>query len=229
MHFYAWKKGLKTGMYYLRTQAATQAVQFTVQKQGSEEFVPMIPAPGATTKDDLEGIDYVYRSFYWYGPSINYNSSNNSGFGRMSMTTYAQLMVATDPGGKPWSYLATEAAFRVMKDLETRNMLVPVVGNFGGPRALKAVGRYVRDHDATVGAFYLSNVEQYLFGDGKERAFYANVSTLPIDSTSVFIRPYSMRRGGGGGVQSLCRIAPFLAAANAGRVYGNESALACVR
>lgn len=33
MHFYAWKKGLKTGMYYLRTQAATQAVQFTVEKQ----------------------------------------------------------------------------------------------------------------------------------------------------------------------------------------------------
>jgi ribonucleoside-diphosphate reductase alpha chain len=33
MHFYAWKKGLKTGMYYLRTQAATQAVQFTIEKQ----------------------------------------------------------------------------------------------------------------------------------------------------------------------------------------------------
>lgn len=33
MHFYAWKKGLKTGMYYLRTQAAAQAVQFTVEKQ----------------------------------------------------------------------------------------------------------------------------------------------------------------------------------------------------
>ncbi len=32
MHFYAWKKGLKTGMYYLRTQAATQAVQFTIEK-----------------------------------------------------------------------------------------------------------------------------------------------------------------------------------------------------
>ncbi len=32
MHFYGWKKGLKTGMYYLRTQAATQAVQFTVEK-----------------------------------------------------------------------------------------------------------------------------------------------------------------------------------------------------
>ncbi|TAF82972.1 MAG: hypothetical protein EAZ51_01620 [Sphingobacteriales bacterium] len=43
MHFYAWKKGLKTGMYYLRSQAATQAVQFTVEKQGSEEIVPVIP------------------------------------------------------------------------------------------------------------------------------------------------------------------------------------------
>ncbi|MCU7550477.1 ribonucleoside-diphosphate reductase subunit alpha [Chitinophagaceae bacterium LB-8] len=33
MHFYAWKRGLKTGMYYLRTQAASQAIQFTVEKQ----------------------------------------------------------------------------------------------------------------------------------------------------------------------------------------------------
>lgn len=38
MHFYAWKKGLKTGMYYLRSQAATQAVQFTVEKQGSHDM-----------------------------------------------------------------------------------------------------------------------------------------------------------------------------------------------
>ncbi len=42
MHFYAWKKGLKTGMYYLRTQAATQAVQFTVKKQAEEQVVPVM-------------------------------------------------------------------------------------------------------------------------------------------------------------------------------------------
>jgi ribonucleoside-diphosphate reductase alpha chain len=40
MHFYAWKKGLKTGMYYLRTQAASQAVQFTVEKQANLELKP---------------------------------------------------------------------------------------------------------------------------------------------------------------------------------------------
>ena len=33
MHFYAWKKGLKTGMYYLRTKAATDAIKFTVDKK----------------------------------------------------------------------------------------------------------------------------------------------------------------------------------------------------
>lgn len=58
MHFYAWKKGLKTGMYYLRTQAAAQAVQFTVQKQGSEELIPVIPdSSGGTSREDLE--DFV--------------------------------------------------------------------------------------------------------------------------------------------------------------------------
>jgi ribonucleoside-diphosphate reductase alpha subunit len=43
MHFYAWKQGLKTGMYYLRTQAAAQAVQFTVEKQGSRQMEPVMP------------------------------------------------------------------------------------------------------------------------------------------------------------------------------------------
>jgi ribonucleoside-diphosphate reductase alpha chain len=43
MHFYAWKQGLKTGMYYLRTQAATQAVQFTVEKQADAQMAPVIP------------------------------------------------------------------------------------------------------------------------------------------------------------------------------------------
>ena len=37
MHFYAWKNGLKTGMYYLRTKAATDAIKFTVDKQALQD------------------------------------------------------------------------------------------------------------------------------------------------------------------------------------------------
>jgi ribonucleoside-diphosphate reductase alpha chain len=53
MHFYGWKKGLKTGMYYLRTQAATQAVQFTVEKQGGQNMEPMIATTIATVETPI--------------------------------------------------------------------------------------------------------------------------------------------------------------------------------
>jgi ribonucleoside-diphosphate reductase alpha chain len=42
MHFYGWRKGLKTGMYYLRSKAAAQAVQFTVEKQGGKTAEPLV-------------------------------------------------------------------------------------------------------------------------------------------------------------------------------------------
>jgi ribonucleoside-diphosphate reductase alpha chain len=50
MHFHAWKKGLKTGMYYLRSQAATQAFQFTVEKQAPEQVDAVIPKVAAVVE-----------------------------------------------------------------------------------------------------------------------------------------------------------------------------------
>lgn len=147
-------------------------------------------------KEDLDGIEYVYWSFYWYGPAINYNSSANTG-GRGNMVNYGDLMVAADGANVSRSYLASEDAFRVIKDLHHRNLIVPVVGNFGGPKALRAVGKYVRDHLATVSAMYLSNVEQYLQQDGIWNHFCANVASMPLDEKSTFIR--SSQGGGGGG------------------------------
>jgi ribonucleoside-diphosphate reductase alpha chain len=59
MHFHAWKSGLKTGMYYLRTQAATQAVQFTIEKQGSEEMTPVIPV----AEQQVNSVDDITTEF----------------------------------------------------------------------------------------------------------------------------------------------------------------------
>jgi len=53
MHFYAWKKGLKTGMYYLRTQAASQAVKFTVENQGGKNMDPVIPENVQQVADEI--------------------------------------------------------------------------------------------------------------------------------------------------------------------------------
>jgi hypothetical protein len=148
------------------------------------------------SRDDLDGIEYVYHSFYWYGPAINYNSSSGGrGFGG-SMVDYASLMEETDGAGVPRSYLANEENFKVLKDLEEQNLLIPVVGNFAGAKALRAVGKYLKDHDAIVTAFYLSNVEQYLNQDGIYGGFCANVAAMPLDTSSTFIRT---AQGGGGG------------------------------
>ena len=146
-------------------------------------------------QEDLDGIEYVYWYFYWYGLPINYNSSSNGGGFGGNMANYASLMLATDADGVSRSFLATDEGFRFMKDLESRNLVVPVVGNFGGPKALRSVGQYVRDHGAIVSAFYLSNVEQYLSQDGLWGQFCANVASMPLDGTSTFIRSQS---GGGG-------------------------------
>ena len=62
MHFYGWKKGLKTGMYYLRTQAASQAVQFTVEKQADEQMQPVVPVQGASVNGG-NNIDDITTDF----------------------------------------------------------------------------------------------------------------------------------------------------------------------
>ena len=144
--------------------------------------------------DDLAGLEAVYQAFY------------ASGFYVRSNPSYADLMTATDAAGVSRGYLATEEGFQFLKDLETRNLVVPVVGDFGGPKAIRAIGTYLKAHGATVSTFYLSNVEQYLYQDGKWDAFCRSVAMLPLDPASTFIRSTNGGGGygrGGGFVSSL--------------------------
>jgi ribonucleoside-diphosphate reductase alpha chain len=57
MHFYAWRKGLKTGMYYLRTKAASQAIQFTVEKQGGKTIEPLVDQHNLTVVENDLGVE----------------------------------------------------------------------------------------------------------------------------------------------------------------------------
>lgn len=155
---------------------------------------------------DSKTLDYIYSAFYGGGPQINYNYSSGGGGGGFGggfgggMPTYATLQTATDTAGKNWAYLATEANYRWLKDFETKNLLVPVVGDFAGPKAIRAVGQYLKQHNAVVSAMYCSNVEQYLFRqDDDWSRFYKNIGTLPLDANSTFIRSIS---GGMRGVVS---------------------------
>jgi hypothetical protein len=150
---------------------------------------------------DVDGIDYVYKNaFFDGGPGLNYSMAGvGGGRGFGSRSTYAELQMLDDGQGMNRGYLATEANWLAMKEFESRNLLVPVVGDFGGPSAIRAVGAYLKAQGALVSAFYLSNVEQYLNQDDKEDTFLCNVAELPLDGTSTFIYTGSGRYGRGFG------------------------------
>src|SRR3954462_3306602 len=92
------------------------------------------------SRSDLGGIDYVYRAFYSAGPEIRYSFGRGSGW--QPFPTYRDLMTANDGLGMQRSYLASEELYQTLREMEQRNLIVPLVGDFAGPKALRSVARY---------------------------------------------------------------------------------------
>ena len=180
------------------------------------------------TPDETRKLTHVFEAFQAWGPEIT-TRAGTVGRGGGNADSFRSLTgTATDNVGQVQSFLATEENFQFVKTLHEKNLIVPVSGDFAGPKALRGIGAYVKEKGSLVRAYYVSNVEQYLFRENKQRAFYENVATLPVDSTSVFIRPYALRGGRGGGpFDPLCPIAAFVRAALGGRVFDNNAATAC--
>jgi hypothetical protein len=173
------------------------------------------------TADDLSSLAYVYEAFFEGGPELTYSFSvgrqGRAGYFGRRMPTYAELMAEADALGMHRSYLASEENYRVLRDLETNNLIVPIVGDFAGEKAIRAVGTYLKQHNATVTAFYTSNVEQYLFQQADDwKHFFANVATLPLDARSTFIRAVFNYMGfrdpisGAPGPRSTTMLSPIL-------------------
>jgi hypothetical protein len=138
---------------------------------------------------DESTLRYVYRAFFESGPELSYTFFGGGYSGFMGMPTYAQLITENDGHSRNWNFLANERQFQVVQRLQKSNLIVPLVGDFAGPKAIRSVGQFLQKHNAVVSVFYTSNVEQYLFQDeDKWKHFYANASTLPVDSSSTFIR-----------------------------------------
>src|SRR5262245_26563685 len=135
--------------------------------------------------NDEKTIEHVYRVFFSVGPDLTYSSTDSYA---PAGPSYTNLMTVTDRNGRNWSFLASEESFRFVKEMQRRNLIVPLVGDFAGPKAIRTVARYLKDHQATVSAFYLSNVEMYLLASQQWKGFCENVAALPIDKSSTFIR-----------------------------------------
>jgi hypothetical protein len=160
---------------------------FTATVEAVKKQLKEVHGFSLTTGDDL-AIGVILRAFYLGGPSLTYSGTRPIN-GRTVLPTYEEMMTDSDSNGKPRSFIATEENFLLVQQMEKDNMIVPIVGDFGGPSAIRSVGQYLKEHGLTVTAFYVSNVEQYLFMNESWKKFYSNVATLPLDSKSVFIRP----------------------------------------
>ena len=112
--------------------------------------------------------------------------------------TYRELLLARDPNGTYASYLGSDEAFLFVKGLQARDLVIPVVGNLGGPAALARIGAALDRRGQRLSAFYVSNVEFYLFGDGTFPQFAANLRRLPHTARSVIVRSVFGRYSGFG-------------------------------
>jgi hypothetical protein len=205
------------------TPAATAALRTRADEAIAKMGVPL-------SAEDRGTIDRFHRRFIADGLSLMFQST-----GRPPQSynpTLRDLLRETDESDRQANYLASEDAFQFVKGLEARDLIVPVVGDLSGPSAVAAIGRALDARHERLSAFYVSNVEFYLFGGGSFPKFTANLGKLPHMPNSVLIRSIFGRYAGGASrpgdasVQRLQSIDDLLREYAAGRIrqYGDIAA-----
>ncbi len=152
------------------------------------------------SREELSTIDRFHRRFIEAGVWLRFESTGRPP--QSHYPTYRELLLATDALGERSSYLASEESFQFIKTLQQRDLVIPVVGDLSGPRALAAIGALLRQRGQRLSAFYASNVEFYLFGDGRFDRFVNNLGGMPRAGNGVIIRSVFGRYARTGGSSS---------------------------
>lgn len=156
-------------------RAETNAVLNTIARYA----VPLSNADSLT-------IRRFHSEFTRLGLNIRFTSAGRAP--RSHYPTLRQLILERDLEGGQANYLTTQERWGFLKDLQSRNRVIPVVGDLAGSRAFPAIGREIAARGERVAALYVSNVENYLWRDGRFGAFARTVASLPRDARSVIVR-----------------------------------------
>jgi hypothetical protein len=135
---------------------------------------------------DFATIDRFHTAFKNEGLSLQFRSTGRPA--REYYPTYRDLLLETDRKGRKLCYLAAEDDFQFLKTLEGRDGVIPVVGDLSGPHALAAIAQLMNQRGERLSAFYVSNVENYLFRDGAYTRYIENLKRLPHSDRSLIIR-----------------------------------------
>jgi len=140
---------------------------------------------------DRESLEYVYRHFFTNGFDVGFDSGMRAGRGFRRMPNLRTLLAKRDLNGKQGGFLAGADDYDFVRGMQRKNLIIPVVGDFAGKKALASVAAYLREHKLTVSVFYVSNVEIVLLEWGslvQFSDFVKNVKKLPANSTTLLIR-----------------------------------------
>ncbi len=138
------------------------------------------------TPADMEDVEHILGEFFRQGLDIKYDSWRAFFF-----PTWKELLLETDRNGNCRNWLASAESYQFVRNMQLANLIIPVVGDFAGTHTFSRLADILENHGEKVSAFYLSNVEFYLFRQRKWDHFVDNIRLLPIDEKSVLIRAYA--------------------------------------
>ncbi len=164
-------------------QRAKDAVRDEVQRTGL-----------TLSTADFATIARFHEAFAQDGLSLRFTSTGRPP--QWYYPTLRQLILEHDASGVMRGFLASEDDFQFVKQMQRRNLIIPVTGDLAGPNTLSRIGQYLVDNSTRVSALYVSNVEDYLIRDGRIATYVASVRALPRDTNAVIIRSFF---GGGMG------------------------------
>lgn len=165
----------------LSSEASRQAAHSAVLAELSRLQVPL-------SNEDRATITRIHATFMTQGLSLRFTSTGRAP--RPHYPTLRDLFLETDRRGLRASYVANEADFQYVKELQRRNLVIPVVGDLAGTRAMRAIAGMMRERNVAMSALYASNAEDYVLRGGGFAQYVANVRALPRTARSVIIRSW---------------------------------------
>lgn len=144
------------------------------------------------TEADYAIIERIHETFAREGLSLRFSSHGRAP--QSHYPTWRDLLLETDRSGAPAGAFADEESYALLRRMQQEDRIIPVVGDFAGSHALRAIAEDLKTDDLQVKAFYTSNVEYYLFRGGGFARFVENAASLPWHADALIIR--SIFRGG---------------------------------
>jgi hypothetical protein len=161
------------------SDALQRQLQIRLDDSIKSTRVPLSPS-------EFDTIHRFHRAFIAAGLSLVFQAEGQPV--RSYYPNLRMLLGETDRNGRQASFLASEPGYQVVRSLEARDLVIPVVGDVSGSRAMAAIAAEMSTRHEPLSAFYISNVEYYLFADGRFGAFVENLKRMPATDRSTMIR-----------------------------------------